>query len=53
MLCMWDKAKGVGRMSGDAGALFECVVYTDDTRSHSRPDAQLWVGSSRKWSVFQ
>ena len=27
--------------------------YTDDTRSHRRPGAQLCVGSSRNWSVFQ
>ena len=26
MVCMWDRAKGVGRMSGDAGALPECDV---------------------------
>ena len=25
---------------------------TDDTRSHSRPRMQLWVGSSWNWSVF-
>ena len=25
---------------------------TGDTRSHCRPDAQLWVGLSRNWSVF-
>ena len=26
--------------------------YTDDTRSHRCPGAQLWVGSSPNWSVF-
>ena len=26
--------------------------YIDDTRSHRIPGAQLWIGSSRKWSVF-
>ena len=26
MVCMWDKAKGVGRMSGDAGAFPDCEV---------------------------
>ena len=25
---------------------------TDDTRSHRRPGAQLWVGLSRNWSFF-
>ena len=25
--------------------------YTDDIRSHCRPCAQLWVGSSRNWSA--
>ena len=25
---------------------------TDDTRSHRCPGAQLWLGSSRNWSVF-
>ena len=26
---------------------------TDDNRSHRRPSAQLWVGSSWNWSVFR
>ena len=26
--------------------------YNGDTRSHHYPGAQLWVGSSRIWSVF-
>ena len=26
--------------------------YTDDTRSHRPPGAQLWDGLSRNWSVF-
>ena len=40
------QSQGGGRMSGDAGA------YTDDTRSHRRPVAQLWFELSRNWSVF-
>ena len=27
--------------------------YTDDTRSHRCPGAQLWLWSSRNWLVFQ
>ena len=26
--------------------------YIDDSRSHRRPGAQHWLGSSRNWSVF-
>ena len=26
---------------------------TDDTRSHPRPIAHLWLGTSRNWSFFQ
>ena len=26
--------------------------YTDDTRSQHLPDVRLWLGLSRKWSVF-
>ena len=26
---------------------------TDDSLSHHLPGAQLWVGSSRNWSVFR
>ena len=52
MVLMRDKAKGVCRMSGDAGAFPECKVITDDIRSHRRPEAQLWVGSSWNYSVF-
>ena len=26
---------------------------SDDARSHHLPGAQLWVGSSRNWSVFR
>ena len=26
--------------------------YTDDTRSHHRLRAQLWVGSTRNWLAF-
>ena len=29
-----------------------CGEYADYTRSHHHPGAQLWVGSSRNWSVF-
>ena len=28
------------------------VEFTDYTRLHHHPGAQLWVGSSRNWSVF-
>ena len=50
---MKEKAKEVDRMSGDAEALSECEVKTDETRSHRRPGTYLWVGMSRNWSVFQ
>ena len=46
------QSQGVGRMSGDAVAHPECETKTDDTRSHRRPGAQLWLGSKRNWSVF-
>ena len=48
MVTMRDKA-GVGRMSGDAGALSVCEVRH---RSHHRPGVHIWIGSSRNWSVF-
>ena len=37
MVCMRDKAREVGLMSGDAGVL---------------PGAQVWIGSNQNWSVF-
>ena len=41
IVCMRTKPLGVGRMSGDAMALPECNVKTDDTRSHSLAGAHL------------
>ena len=54
MVCMPDKDRRVGRMSGDAGAQCEMKTpmtsgHTDDPRSHDLPGAQLLVGSSRNW----
>ena len=43
------QSQGFGHMSGDARALPGCEVIL---RSHHRPGAQLWVGSSQNWSVF-
>ena len=43
------QSQGVGSMSGDTGAFPECKVYTLITH---HAGAQLWVGSSRNWSVF-
>ena len=31
---------------------FPSARYIDDIQSHRRSDAQLWVWSSRNWSVF-
>ena len=48
------KPEGVGRMSGDAGALPVCEVKTDTTPDlHRLPGALLRVGSSRNLSVFR
>ena len=41
---------GVGRLSGDAQELPECEVKT--LMTHSLSCAQLWVWSSRNWSVL-
>ena len=46
------QSKVVGRMWGDAGAFPACGEYAYYTRSHHHPGAQIWVGSSRNWSVF-
>ena len=56
MVCMRDKAKGVGRVSGYVGALQRARRYTDDIRSHLRPGAHAWTprkgsGSLSKQSV--
>ena len=41
------KARRVGRMSGDAGAIPNMRLYTDGTRSQRLQSVQLWVWSSR------
>ena len=42
------KPGAIGRMSGDAKALPECLVKTP---IHF-PDARRWVWPSQNWSVF-
>ena len=52
MICMQDKTKGLVPCQKILEHFLSVRRCTDDARSHHRPGAQLWVGSSRNWSIL-